>query len=156
MNIVVKILNIERLKRKLRNMATVKDRREVIRKAAREAARPLQAAMKQSKAFNDRTGLLRGNIKIRAMRKSRVRTGVNVIIRALDWNKALQKGLVKGKYKKRKIPKTYKLFYGSFVEMGTSRIRARKFMKTTSKRMKKSVQEDMFKRAFQLIKDLAK
>jgi len=155
MNIVVKILNIERLKRKLRNMATVKDRREVIRKASREAARPLMVAIKQVTPV--RTGLLKSSIKIRASKKSRVRVGVNVIVRAIDWKKALAKGIVRDtKRKRKKIPKNYKLFYGSFVEMGTSRIRARKFMKTTSKRMKKSVQEDMFKRAFQLIKDLAK
>lgn len=154
MNIIVKIINLERLKRKLNNMATVKDRREVIRKAARESARPLLSAIKQVTPV--RTGLLRGNVKIRASRKSRVRVGVNVIIRAIDWKKALAKGLVKGKYKRRKIPKTYRVFYGSFVEMGTSRIRARKFMKTTSKRMKKAVQMDMMKRAFQIIKDLAK
>lgn len=154
MRFIVKIINLERLRRKLNNMATIKDRREVIRKAARESAKPLMSAIKQRTPV--RTGLLRSSIKVRASRKSRVRVGVNVIIRAIDWKKAVAKKLVKGKYANRATPKDYKVFYGSFVEMGTSRIKARKFMKTTSKRMKKTVQMDMVKRAFQIIKDLAK
>jgi HK97 gp10 family phage protein len=156
MGITLNIINLQRLKYKLKNMASIKDRREVIRKAARESARPLLSAVKSTTAFQNRTGLLRSSIKLRASKKSRVRVGVNVIVRSIDWKKALAKGLVRGKRRKKKIPKTYKLFYGSFVEMGTSRIRARNFMKKPAKAMRKSVQADMVKRVFQLIKDLAK
>jgi HK97 gp10 family phage protein len=157
MGIILNIINIQRLKRKLNDLEKVSERREVIRKASRAAARPLLSEIKSTTAYKNRTGLLRSSIKIRASKKSRVRVGVNIIIRVIDWQKALAKGLVKDEKRRRKrIPKTYKAFYGQFIELGTSRIKARKFMKTPAKKMKTAIQEDMIKRTFQLIKDIVK
>ena len=154
MNIIMRVINLQRLKQKLENISRIATRREVVRKAAREAARPLLKATQQATPV--RTGLLKSSVKLRAAKKSRVRIGVNIIIRKIDWGKALAKGLVKGKYGAggRKPPKAYRLFYGAFVEMGTKYMSARKFMKRTAQTHKKAVQADFIHRIFELIRQL--
>jgi HK97 gp10 family phage protein len=177
MQIVMELINGARLNYKLRNIASVKDKRAIVRKAARESARPLFAATKAEAPV--KTGLLKRAVKLRASKKSRIRVGVNVIIRKLDWASALKKGLVRGKYgpkqeqtasgwwrvgrtyyqTKQDIaehPKNWKLFYAGFQELGTKKIRAKHFMKRTARKYRNEVINDFMKRCFQLIKDLAK
>ncbi len=152
--IVVDFINLQRLQYKLKQMEKKADRREVIRKASREAARPLFAATKA--ATPKRTGILRASVKLRAARKSRVRVGVNVIIRAIDMNKAIRAGKVN---KQRQWGWTHgkqplaqwKAFYGSFVEMGTSHIRPRRFMKKTARQYKRQVQRELVRKALDMI-----
>lgn len=155
MNFVVDIINKQRLIRKLDNIGKIKDRREVVRKAARESARPLYQATKKTTGFKNHSGLLRAAIKLRASKKSRIRVGVNVIIRKLDWKVAEAKGLVRGS-KKRRPAKQWAVFYGSFVELGTKYLTARHFMRNEARKHKRAVMDDFMRRIFSLIKDLAK
>lgn len=181
MSIVIELINGYRLLNKLKKIEKVPKRREIVRKASRESARPLFSSTK-SKAPK-RTGLLKRSIKLRASRKSRVRVGVNIIIRKLDWEKAVEKGLTRGKlaparnweklksgwYKRNnayyqtqpdmpefKTPKKWKLFYASFIEFGTAKIRATHFMRDEARKHKKSVMSDFMKRCFALIKEAAR
>ena len=180
MSFAFELLNGYRLQSKLSKIASIKDRRALVRKASRESARPLFKATKDVAPV--KTGLLKRSIKLRASRKSRVRVGVNIIIRKLDWEKAVQKNLTRGKYPAKrnwektaagwyrigksyqqekpdipefKTPKKWKLFYASFQELGTSKIAAKHFMRTAARRYKKQVINDFMKRCFAAIKGLA-
>ena len=154
----VQLINGERLKRKLANLDKNVQRREVIRKASREAAKPLHKVIKATTEFQNRTWTLRKSIKIRAARKSRTRVGVNIIIRAIDWEVAQRKGLIRnqrhwGWVKGKRPLAKWNVFYGGFVEYGTHRIRPRKYMKTPSHQMRKSVINHMMQEALRIIKE---
>lgn len=178
--IVVELINGYRLQSKLRKIGSVAERREVVRKASRESARPLFTSTKSNAP--KRTGLLKRSIKLRASKKSRVRVGVNIIIRKLDWEKAVEKGLTRGKLSPKrnweklksgwykvgkayhdkqpdmpefKTPKKWKLFYASFIELGTAKIRATHFMRNEARKHKKAVLNDFMRRCFALIKQAA-
>lgn len=177
----MEVLNGYRLHQKLLRIGKVAERREIIRKASRESARPLFTATKANAP--KRTGLLKRSVKLRASRKSRVRVGVNIIIRKLDWEKAVTKGLTRGKLKPRrnwelkpsgwykvgnsyqqekpttsefKTPKQWKLFYASFIELGTEKIRATHFMRNEARKHKKAVMNDFMRRCFAMIKEAAR
>lgn len=181
MQVIVELINGYRLLKKLESIGSIKEKRSLVRKASRESARPLFRATKDEAPY--KTGLLKRSIKLRASRKSRVRVGVNVIIRKLDWEKAVQKNLTRGKHpptrnweKKSsgwykvgnsyqqekpktpefKVPKKWRLYYASFQEFGTSRIAAKHFMRKTARKYKKQVLDDFMKRCFAAIKELAR
>lgn len=181
MSIIVELINGYRLQQKLLKIGTVPKRREIVRKASRESARPLFTSTKSNAP--KKTGLLKRSIKLRASRKSRVRVGVNIIIRKLDWEKAVEKGLTRGKLNPRRnwelmptgwykvgksyqrekpttpefqIPKYWKLYYASFIELGTERIRATHFMRNEARKHKKAVMNDFMRRCFAMIKEAAR
>lgn len=177
MNVVMQLINAKRLQMKLNALGKMSKSRKLINKAAREAAKPLYTATKA--AAPKRTGLLIKSVKLRAARKSRTRFGVNVIIRSMDFKKAVEKGLTRGKGRKHSTepiqlpsgywkvgksyyknkpyqkPKKWKVFYAGFVELGTKKIKARHWMKKVAKANRNQVMNAFTKRLFQLLKEAA-
>ena len=104
----------KRLNKKLAKLAG-KDARKVIRKAVRPA---LKVVQKQAKKEAPRdTGALRRAIRVRAIKRSRTRVGASVVLGAPFF--------------------TGDTFYGSFLEFGTNRIKARGFMKAAAEKKKR-------------------
>jgi len=151
----VKLYHAKRLQRKLSGLKRA-DKRAAVRKAARESAKPLHQATVQ--ASPERTGLLKRAIKLRAARRSRVRVGVNVIVRKLDLSKAADKFQATKTFKKKFGNRTgmYKVFYAGFVELGTKKQKAQHFMRQTARRMKRKVTKDFMKRVYIEIERIAK
>jgi len=146
------LINGDRLQRKLASLKRV-DRRKAVRDASRETARPLWESIRN--VAPKQTGLLRRTIKIRAAKKSRVRVGVNVILRGLDMQKSRDRAVI-SKRAKRKYRNDAQLFYGAFVEYGTKHFTARKFMKDTAERMGPTIKKAFLRRVAEIIETLAK
>ncbi len=117
--------------------------KKAVRKASREALKPLAAATKS--AAPRLTGRLARAIKVRALPRSRVKIGTRVTIGA---------GMFKGE-----------TFYGGFVVYGhltgkrgsenRKEVPANEFMRTTAKAKKSSVLADYRRRLRKLIVELA-
>lgn len=95
--VVVPVTGFWLLNRKLRRLAG-KDGKKIIRRAAREAVKPVQAAAKQNAP--DDTGALRKSIRVRSLKGSRHRVGARVTTSAYD-------NVFKGR-----------TFYAAFIEFG--------------------------------------
>lgn len=148
MKIFVDIINKQRLKKKLDKLRAFPKKRQMINTAARKAAKPLHAAIVAATPV--RTGLLKKSVKLRTAKKSRTRFGVNVIVRKLDWSKAVATGKTQKKHAKH--AKQWRIFYASFLELGTKKIKAREFMGRTAKKMGRRTQKQFIKNLDKQIK----
>ena len=123
------------LNRKLKKL-TGKDAKAVVRKATRPALKPvLQEARADAPV---KTGQLKKNIKIRALPRSRSSLGSRV-------TSGLGKNANSGD-----------AFYGAFLEYGTKRIEAKRFMKGAAEKKRSQVLNIYKKEVGQNITKLAK
>ncbi len=122
MSDVIKI-DVQGLKQLFATIDTMPDRvgKKIVKRAAREAARPVLETAKQLAPVN--TGLMRGALKIRALKRTRRsrRIGVRIV---------LGEGFFKGHS-----------FYGAFQELGTKKMAARRFMRDAKDQHEGTVRE---------------
>ena len=142
-HIVAELLYKRSLDRKLSRLKKG-PRKRVIRKAARKSMKPLHKAIVAAapKGSYKEGGTLKRNLKLRAMKRSRVRIGVMVVVGKDTWKSS------KGK--------KWDVFYANMVELGTKFQRAQNFMKDTSRRMRRSVLKHFEKQIVIEIRDLVK
>lgn len=139
------------LKKKLQTLSRIQ-KRKAVRVASRQSAKPLLQRTKE--LAPKRTGVLKQSIKLRASRKSRVRVGVNIIIRKKDWQKYADKKVAKGKIKASSV----KRYYASFVEFGLNKrhYEGRHFMKRAAEVMGRTVVKDFRRRLINEIRNIVR
>lgn len=89
-------------------------------KALKNAAQPVLEDAKVTNAFNDRSGRLRKRLKISSVKK---KEGVKYILVGVDKSD------------------NSKIFYGKFLEFGTSKISARPFLQPAYEKNKEEIQK---------------
>lgn len=89
-------------------------------KALKNAAQPVLEDVKVTNAFNDRSGRLRKGLKISSVKK---KEGVKYILVGVDKSD------------------NSKIFYGKFLEFGTSKISARPFLQPAYEKNKEEIQK---------------
>lgn len=89
-------------------------------KALKNAAEPVLEDAKVTNAFNDRSGRLRKGLKISSVKK---KEGVKYILVGVDKSD------------------NSKIFYGKFLEFGTSKISARPFLQPAYEKNKEEIQK---------------
>ncbi|CAB1253269.1 conserved hypothetical protein [Clostridiaceae bacterium BL-3] len=89
-------------------------------KALKNAAEPVLEDAKVTNAFNDRSGRLRKGLKISGVKK---KEGVKYILVGVDKSD------------------NSKIFYGKFLEFGTSKISARPFLQPAYEKNKEEIQK---------------
>lgn len=112
----VELEGVDEILNKLQQMGTNISRLE--NKALKNAAEPVLADAKATSAFNDRSGNLRKGLKISNVKN---KEGVKHILVGID----------KGD--------NSKIFYGKFIEFGTSKMPARPFLQPAYEKNKQNI-----------------
>ena len=155
MKVDYKLVNEKRLIRKILALKKA-HRKKIVRTASRLSSKPLHKATVA--AAPEETGLLKSSIKLRSAKRSRVRVGHNVIIRKIDMSKGYGKRLRKKAMKRgNEIAKNWnwEIFYASFVELGTKKIKATHFMKKVAQRHGPAAQKRFMKRVAVALRRIA-
>ena len=120
------VVGIPEIDRKMRRLPAVVGRK-VLSKAFRESMKPILSAAKEAAPVGA-TGQLKAAIRLRVGKVKRGSGQVKMVV-------LIGKGWFKGDQ-----------YYGSFVELGTERIKARLFMTSVYERMKESAKADAIAR----------
>lgn len=91
-------------------------------KALKNAAQPVLDDAKSSNAFNDRSGNLRKNLKISSIKS---KEGMKYVLVGIDKSD------------------NSKIYYGKFLEFGTSKMSARPFMQPAYEKNKDNIQKNI-------------
>lgn len=116
----IELTGVDEILNKLQQIGTNISRLE--NKALKNAAEPVLEDAKATNAFNDRTGNLRKGLKISNVKN---KEGVKYILVGVD----------KGD--------NSKIFYGKFLEFGTSKMPARPFLQPAYEKNKSTIQKNI-------------
>lgn len=116
----IELTGVDEILNKLQQISTNISRLE--NKALKNAAEPVLEDAKATNAFNDRTGNLRKGLKISNVKN---KEGVKYILVGVD----------KGD--------NSKIFYGKFLEFGTSKMPARPFLQPAYEKNKSTIQKNI-------------
>ncbi|MBS5955140.1 MAG: HK97 gp10 family phage protein [Paraclostridium bifermentans] len=116
----IELEGVDEILNKLQQIGTNISRLE--NKALKNAAQPVLDDAKSSNAFNDRSGNLRKNLKISSIKS---KEGMKYVLVGIDKSD------------------NSKIYYGKFLEFGTSKMSARPFMQPAYEKNKDNIQKNI-------------
>jgi HK97 gp10 family phage protein len=130
----IRVIGDKALQRKLKGLED-KMQKKIVRKALREGGKIVLREAK-NRAPKD-TGSLRASLKLRSLKRSKKRIGVQIVTDEAALMKA--KDRKAGRKVKRSTNADRLLFYAAFVELGTRNMPARPFLRPALKSKKAEV-----------------
>lgn len=116
----IELEGVDEILNKLQQIGTNISRLE--NKALKNASQPVLDDAKSSNAFNDRSGNLRKNLKISSIKS---KEGMKYVLVGIDKSD------------------NSKIYYGKFLEFGTSKMSARPFMQPSYEKNKDNIQKNI-------------